>query len=78
MQWWPARGKARCAGARTSGQALFLQAQAQELYLAGPRFRVRGGLGLAAVTDRLARVGGTLSVAPNDDGGVTVHAWLPT
>ncbi|GAA1790650.1 GAF domain-containing protein [Planosporangium flavigriseum] len=35
------------------------------------------GLGLAAVTDRLARVGGTLGVTENDDGGVTVQAWVP-
>jgi signal transduction histidine kinase len=36
------------------------------------------GLGLAAITDRLARVGGTVAVSSNDDGGVTVQAWLPT
>jgi signal transduction histidine kinase len=35
------------------------------------------GLGLAAVSDRLARVGGSVTVAPNDDGGVTVQAWAP-
>jgi signal transduction histidine kinase len=35
------------------------------------------GLGLAATSDRLARLGGTLSVASNDDGGVTVQAWVP-
>ncbi len=37
----------------------------------------RTGLGLVAVAGRLARVGGTLTVSPNDDGGVTVRAWLP-
>ncbi|OLB73300.1 MAG: hypothetical protein AUI14_26720 [Actinobacteria bacterium 13_2_20CM_2_71_6] len=35
------------------------------------------GLGLAASADRLARVGGTLSIARNDDGGVTLQAWVP-
>src|SRR5262249_13036969 len=35
------------------------------------------GLGLAAVTDRLARVGGGVTVSTNDDGGVTVNAWIP-
>lgn len=38
----------------------------------------RAGLGLAAATERLARLGGGLSVGPNEDGGVTVHAWVPT
>jgi signal transduction histidine kinase len=36
------------------------------------------GLGLAAMTERLGQVGGTLTVSRNDDGGVTVQAWLPT
>jgi len=36
------------------------------------------GLGLAAATDRLGRVGGYLTVGRNDDGGVTVRAWVPT
>ena len=35
------------------------------------------GLGLAATTERLARVGGTMSIGSNEDGGVTVQAWLP-
>jgi signal transduction histidine kinase len=35
------------------------------------------GLGLAAATDTVARVGGTLTVSANDDGGVTVRAWIP-
>ncbi len=35
------------------------------------------GLGLPATADRLARVGGTLGIAANDDGGVTLHAWVP-
>jgi signal transduction histidine kinase len=38
----------------------------------------RRGLGLAAATDRLERVGGYLTVGRNDDGGVTVQAWAPT
>jgi signal transduction histidine kinase len=38
----------------------------------------RSGLGLAAATDRLGRVGGYLTVGRNDDGGVTVRAWVPT
>ena len=37
----------------------------------------RAGLGLAAATDRLGRVGGYLTVGRNDDGGVTVRAWVP-
>ena len=35
------------------------------------------GLGLAATTERLARVGGTITIGSNEDGGVTVQAWLP-
>jgi signal transduction histidine kinase len=35
------------------------------------------GLGLPATVDRLARVGGTLSMAANEDGGVTLQAWVP-
>lgn len=38
----------------------------------------RPGLGLAAATDRLGRVGGYLTVGGNEDGGVTVRAWVPT
>jgi signal transduction histidine kinase len=38
----------------------------------------RAGLGLAAATDRLGRVGGYLTVGRNDDDGVTVRAWVPT
>jgi signal transduction histidine kinase len=37
----------------------------------------RAGLGLAAATDRLGRMGGYLTVGRNDDGGVTVRAWVP-
>jgi LuxR family transcriptional regulator, regulator of acetate metabolism len=37
----------------------------------------RGGLGLAATTERLERVGGHLTMGRNDDGGVTVQAWVP-
>jgi signal transduction histidine kinase len=35
------------------------------------------GLGLAAVTDRLGRVGGRVTIAPNEDRGVTLQAWIP-
>lgn len=35
------------------------------------------GLGLAAITDRLSRLGGDVMVGPGDDGGVTVQAWVP-
>jgi signal transduction histidine kinase len=35
------------------------------------------GLGLAAQADGLGRVGGYLTVGGNDDGGVTVRAWVP-
>jgi signal transduction histidine kinase len=36
------------------------------------------GLGLAAVAAGLARVGGAMTVLVNDDGGVTMQAWVPT
>jgi signal transduction histidine kinase len=42
-----------------------------------PEGRDRGGLGLAAATERLERVGGHLTMGRNDDGGVTVQAWVP-
>jgi signal transduction histidine kinase len=35
------------------------------------------GLGLAAMSERLSRVGGRVHVAQNDDGGVTVQTWVP-
>jgi len=35
------------------------------------------GLGLAAMSERVARLGGTVTVGPNDDDGVTVQAWVP-
>jgi signal transduction histidine kinase len=35
------------------------------------------GLGLTSMTDRLARVGGSAAIARNDDGGITVQAWVP-
>ena len=38
---------------------------------------VHSGLGLAATAERLAQVGGTITLGRNDDGGVTVQAWLP-
>jgi signal transduction histidine kinase len=36
------------------------------------------GLGLAAITDRLGRIGGRVTIASNEDGGVTLRAWVPT
>jgi signal transduction histidine kinase len=35
------------------------------------------GLGLTSMSERIGRVGGTLSIEPNDDNGVTVQAWVP-
>jgi signal transduction histidine kinase len=37
----------------------------------------RPGLGLSAMADTIGRVGGYLTVGGNDDGGVTVRAWVP-
>jgi signal transduction histidine kinase len=34
-------------------------------------------LDISGMSERLALVGGRLNVASNDDGGVTVHAWVP-
>ncbi len=36
-----------------------------------------GHLGLRMAVDRMQRVGGGLSTVTNDDGGLTVRAWLP-
>lgn len=36
------------------------------------------GLGIAAAGEGLARVGGAMTIGPNHDGGVTVHAWVPS
>jgi signal transduction histidine kinase len=45
---------------------------------AGERPRATSsGMGLNASYDRLARLGGTLSVVGNEDGGLTVRAWVP-
>jgi signal transduction histidine kinase len=44
----------------------------------GMRDQPSVGLGIAAITERLARVGGDLTMGPNDDGGVTMQAWVPT
>jgi signal transduction histidine kinase len=41
-------------------------------------YDTRDGLGLATMSERLARVGGTVTISCNDDGGVTVQAWTPT
>lgn len=38
----------------------------------------RDGLGLASMAERLARVGGAVRIGSNEDGGVTVQAWIPT
>jgi signal transduction histidine kinase len=35
------------------------------------------GLGVDATAERLARVGGRLTLAPNEDGGCTMRAWVP-
>jgi signal transduction histidine kinase len=35
------------------------------------------GLGLTAMTDRLARIGGRVTISSNEDGGVTLNAWIP-
>jgi signal transduction histidine kinase len=35
------------------------------------------GLGMSAMSERLGRVGGRVNIAENDDGGVTVQAWVP-
>ena len=41
------------------------------------RAAFESGMGLAAVSERLARVGGAVTISINDDGGVSVHAWVP-
>jgi len=41
------------------------------------RAALEHGLGLAAVAEGLARVGGAMTVSLNDDGGVTMYAWVP-
>jgi signal transduction histidine kinase len=35
------------------------------------------GLGLASISERVARVGGTVTIGRNDDGGATFQAWAP-
>jgi signal transduction histidine kinase len=40
-------------------------------------FSHRDGLGLPSMSERLARMGGTVTIGPNEDGGVTLQAWLP-
>jgi signal transduction histidine kinase len=35
------------------------------------------GLGLAAMTEQLARIGGTVTIGSNEDGGGMVQAWVP-
>lgn len=55
---------------------------AADLGLAAPRPRdpteCSNGIGLKASYDRVARLGGSLSVVGNEDGGLTVRAWIPT
>jgi signal transduction histidine kinase len=36
------------------------------------------GLGLASMSERVARVGGTVTIGPSEDGGVAVQVWVPT
>ncbi|MCW2595183.1 MAG: hypothetical protein JWP39_1071 [Jatrophihabitans sp.] len=36
------------------------------------------GIGLKASYDRVARLGGALSIVGNEDGGLTVRAWVPS
>ncbi|NBM18563.1 GAF domain-containing protein [Streptomyces sp. GC420] len=43
-----------------------------------PGDRPPGGLGLATMAERLERVGGEAQVGRNEDGGVSVQAWVPT
>lgn len=40
--------------------------------------RPSAGLGLPAASERLERVGGRLTLRPNDEGGLTFRAWVPT
>lgn len=35
------------------------------------------GLGLAAMSEQVARLGGTVTIGRNDDAGVTLQAWVP-
>ncbi|HKF75637.1 MAG TPA: ATP-binding protein [Candidatus Dormibacteraeota bacterium] len=35
------------------------------------------GLGLQAIRDRLARLGGRAAIDPNEDGGATLRLWVP-
>ena len=44
----------------------------------GLRPRPAEGLGLAAMSEQVARVGGTVTIGRNDDAGVTLQAWVPT
>ena len=44
---------------------------------AGPPDTPTPGLGLAGAAERLTRVGGDLRLAAGDDGGATLHAWVP-
>jgi signal transduction histidine kinase len=44
----------------------------------GPSRERSSGMGLKASYDRVARLGGALSIVGNEDGGLTVRAWVPT
>ena len=86
---WPARSGRRCSTSRSTprrrrcwsacSSAATGSRSPSTTTASGHRRRGtdRGGLGLAAATERLARVGGGLTMGRNDDGGVTVQAWVP-
>jgi len=40
-------------------------------------FTHRDGLGLPSMSERLGRMGGSVNIGPNEDGGVILQAWLP-
>ncbi|QKV96208.1 GAF domain-containing protein [Streptomyces sp. NA02950] len=42
-----------------------------------PAYGFSGGLGLSAMSERLGRLGGEVHVLRNEDGGVSVQAWIP-
>ena len=42
-----------------------------------PHASSSSGIGLCASYDRIARLGGVLSVVGNEDGGLTVRMWVP-
>lgn len=62
----------------TPGLVDDLYASAEHRAGAAPVTDSSSKIGLKACHDRLARVGGTLSVVGNEDGGLTVRAWAPS